>query len=88
MIYALYGALGAILVLLLFATGVYVGYKIRVKIEAHEAERRPKLETPEEEERRRLIEDQKAFRTMMGYNADVAFGAVVDDQFTVEDGEL
>ena len=88
MIYALYGALGAILVLLLFATGVYVGYKIRVKIEAHEAERRPKLETPEEEERRRLIEDQKAFRTQMGYNADMAYGFTMSDQYTAEDGEV
>ena len=88
MIYALYGALGAVLTLLLFVAGIYVGYKIHAKIAAHEASKMPKPETPAEEERRRLIEDQKAFRTMMGYNADTAFGTAVVDQFTVEDGEV
>lgn len=88
MIYALYGALGAVLVLLLFATGVYVGYKLHSKIAEHEAARKPKLETPEEAERRRLIEDQKAFRTQMGYNADMAYGFSMSDQYTAEDGEV
>jgi hypothetical protein len=75
-------------VLLLFATGVYVGYKAHAKIAAHEAARLPKPVAPEEEERRRLIADQKAFRTMMGYNADVAFGTAVAEQYRVEDGEV
>ena len=89
MIYALYGALGAVLVLLLFAAGTYTGYKVHAKIAAHEAAKQPKPEAPAEAERRRLIEDQKAFRTMMGYNADVAFGkSVVSDQFLSEDGEV
>lgn len=88
MIYALYGALGAVLVLLLFGGGVYAGYRLHVKYVAHEAARQPKPEAPEEAERRRLIEDQKAFRTMMGYNADTAFGTTVADQFLSEDGEV
>lgn len=88
MIYALYGMLGAFLTLLLFAAGVVVGFKLRSRIAEHEASKRPKPETPAEEERRRLIEDQKAFRTMMGYNADTAFGTAVVDQFTAEDGEV
>jgi hypothetical protein len=87
-IYALYGALGAVLVLLLFGLGVFAGYKIRVKIEAHEASKLPPPATPEEEERRRLIEDNKAFRTLANYNADMAYGHTVADQFLVEDGEV
>ena len=88
MINALYGALGAVLVLLLFGFGVFVGVKLHAKYTAIEAARKPKLETPEEAERRRLIEDQKAFRTQMGYNADMAYGFSMSDQYTAEDGEV
>lgn len=88
MINALYGALGAVLVLLLFATGIFVGYSTRVKIAEHEAAKIPTPETPEEAERRRLIEDNKAFRTLTNYNAEMAYGTVRADQYTVEDGEV
>ena len=87
MIYALYGALGAVLALLLFATGVYVGYKLKTRLVAHEAAQRPKPETPAEAERRQLIADQRAFSTMMGYNADVAFGTTSPGKYYGEDGE-
>lgn len=88
MIYALYGALGAVLVLLLFAAGAVVGFKLRSRIAEHEAAKRPTPIAPEEEERRRLIEDNKAFRTLANYNADMAYGFTVSDQFTAEDGEV
>lgn len=73
--------------LLLFGGGVYAGYRLHARYAAHEAARQPKPEAPEEQERRRLIEDQKAFRTMMGYNADVAFGNEAVQKFFSEDGE-
>lgn len=88
MINALYGMLGAFLTLLLFAAGVYVGYRLHAKIAEHEAAQRPKLETPEEAERRRLIADNNAFRTLANYNADMAYGTTVVDQFTLEDGDI
>lgn len=88
MINALYGALGAVLVLLLFAAGVYVGYRLHRRYMEHEASKRPTPIAPEEQERRRLIEDQKAFRDMMGYNAEMAFGVSVAPDFRDEGGEV
>ena len=63
------GMLGALLALLLIGTGVFLGVKISGRLRAA-----PKPETPEEAERRRLIEDQRAFEAQMRYNADVAYG--------------
>jgi hypothetical protein len=83
MIYAIYGALGAVLVLLLFAVGVYVGYKLHEKKAEHEAAKRPTPEPPEMAERRRLIAEQAAFSNLVNYNADVAFGYTAG-----EDGEV
>ncbi len=88
MINALYGALGAILVLLLFAAGVYTGCRLYAKARDTEEARRPKAEPPEETERRQLIADQRAFRQLMSYNADVAYDTdFKSDQFTAEGGE-
>ena len=79
MIYALYGALGAVLVLLLFAGGIYAGYKLYAKKADYDAANRPTPEPLEEAERRRLIEDQRAFHQQMSYNADIAFGTSVGE---------
>lgn len=89
MIYVLGGALGAVLVLLLFAAGVYVG----VKIERHQAtmaQPEVKVETPAEAERKRLIAEQKAFSTLMNYNADMAYGHIPaqDAGGISKDGEI
>ncbi len=35
-----------------------------------------------EKEREELIAAQKAFQTMMGYNADIAYGLDAEDDFT------
>ena len=87
MLNIVYGALGMILVLLLFAAGMYVGYKLNARKVADEAVKARKPETPAEAERRRLIEDQNAFRQMMGYSAEVAYGMTSAKDFEVEDGE-
>ena len=87
MLNIVYGALGAVLVLLLFAGGICVGYKLHARLAAQEAARAPKPETPEEAERRRLIADQKAFHTQMNYNADMAYGLLTAKDFETEDGE-
>lgn len=87
MLNIVYGALGAVLVLLLFAGGMCVGYKLHVKLAAQEQARVPKPETPEEAERRRLIADQRAFHTQMSYNADMAYGLIPANDFDTEDGD-
>ncbi len=87
MIYALYGALGAGLVLLLLAAGVFIGYRMKARLVAAEAARH-KPETPAEAERRRLIEDQSAFRHMMGYSADVAYGITTVKELEGKDGDI
>lgn len=79
------GALGAILVLLIFATGVYVGNKLNAHKVAEEAAKARKPETPEEAERRRLIEDQNASRCLMNYNVEMAYGMLTAKEF--EGGE-
>lgn len=84
MTYVIYGALGAILVLFLFATGIYVGYKLHTRFEKG-GQNKP--ETPAEAERRRLIEDQNAFRVLMNYNAEMAYGRVSAQDLIGKDGE-
>ena len=83
MLNIVYGALGAILVLLLFAAGVYAGYKLNARHAAAEEARAPKPEplTPAEAERLRLIADQNAFRCVMNYSSDVAYGEVSAKDF-------
>ena len=79
------GALGTILVLFSFAAGVYVGYKLHAHKVAEEATKARKPETPEEAERRRLIEDQNASRCLMNYNVEMAYGMLTVKEF--EGGE-
>ena len=64
----IYGALGALFVIVLFAVGGLVGWLARAKFY------RAKAESPEEAELRRMQEEQDAFRQVQNYNADVAYG--------------
>ena len=71
----LIGVLSFILVAAVFSGGVFVGWKLR-----SEKLRPP---TPEElgmEERKRLIDEQNAFRDLLNYNAGVAYGVTVADE--------
>lgn len=68
----IYGVIGMVLVLLVFAAGVAVGWKVKEKIEANKAKTVEKALN--EKERQQLVEDQQAFRTMIGYNVDMAYG--------------
>lgn len=87
MAYVLYGALGAILVLLLFAAGAYVGFVVHRRYTETSAAG-AMADTPAEREIRRLKADQAAFAQMMNYNADVAYGTVsAQDVSAVKDGD-
>ncbi len=74
----IYGALGVISVLLIFAVGVVIGWKA---CKADEARRSHRIEVElGERERLQLKQEQEAFNTMLGYNIEMAYG-IGDDEF-------
>lgn len=88
MAYIFLGALGAVLALLLFGAGVYVGVKGNGRLFETAADK-VHTETIAEEERRRLIEDQRAFQTLVNYSPDMAYGFVTAaDVSGSKDGEF
>jgi hypothetical protein len=70
--YIIYGAVGVIAVLLLFITGTYTGWRLRVAYEKHN--RKVVHESLTEEQKQRYRQDQQAFETMLNYNPDMAYG--------------
>ena len=68
MSYFILGAAGTLAVLGLVSLGAFLGWK------AQELFRQKALQEVDEEERRRIMEEQRAFSTMMSYNADTAYG--------------
>ncbi len=64
----LYGALGAVSVMTLFALGVFAGWKLHARFARRTAP------DPEEKELRRIKAEQDAFRQLQNYNADIAYG--------------
>lgn len=76
MIYVLYGALGVLLVLALVAAGFVGGWSAARAWMRHT--KRAAAAEASEEERRALIQEQKAFETMLNYNSDRAYGLVTE----------
>ena len=74
------GLFGFILSAGIFALGFYAGRKSKQPVAkaeiSEEAQEQARLE------RERLIEDQKAFRVLTGYSADIAYGI---SKFSEED---
>lgn len=68
----IYGALGVVLALGLFAFGAFVGWRIKERM--IEAARRSYAEEITEKEREELRAEQEAFSALMGYNIDTAYG--------------
>ena len=79
------GFAGAILALGVFAVGVVCGWRMNEKMREKKAvitERQIG-----EAERERLKREQEAFRTMLNYNPDMAYGVNVGDYINQEEGE-
>ena len=72
MTYIIYGAVGVIAVLLLFAGGVFAGWKLHVAYEKHN--HKVVTESVSEEEKREFLAQQKAFDNMLHYNVNQAYG--------------
>lgn len=81
----LYGVLGTIAALLLFAAGFFAGWKGKEKFgqRLHLAEEK----ALNERERQMLIEEQEAFHVAMNYNIDMAYGLDGPLQADKEAGE-
>jgi len=77
----IYGAIGAVAVLLLLAFGAFLGWALHVRVY------RPRAERPDEEAIRREQERQDAFLQMQNYNADIAYG-IGQDKNDMEAGEI
>lgn len=69
----LYGFLGALVCLTLLAGGGVIGWNI-CKVVTRRS--KPDLPQPEERERKRLVEEQKAFRHLQNYSTEQAYGMV------------
>ncbi len=78
----IYGALGVILALLLFAAGMFTGWRVKERL--IQAARKSYAAELTEKEREQLREEQAAFANLMGYNVDMAYGlneGVTTDDF-------
>lgn len=64
----LYGALGALATLLVLSAGICIGWML------HGRHAKPKAPPVEEQELRRMAAEQNAFRELMHYSADTAYG--------------
>ena len=74
------GMIGALLTVIFLCLAGAAGWWLRGKAEEY---RKPDPAAPGEAERKRLIDDQEAFRQQMNYNAETAYGM---RQLSGEDG--
>ena len=72
----LLGFAGALAVIALLATGGVIGWFLHRAFVKHTS---PVAEPPHEKERRRLIEEQEAFKILQNYSADRAYGMTRGD---------
>lgn len=77
-----FGAVGALAVLLLFIGGAIMGWKARETYTKHLDSLRPaapELQQPSPEELKQFMEDQEAFSAMLHYSPERAYGLVEDE---------
>lgn len=71
MSYFLYGAGGVLLALALLAAGALIGWKGRMAWQEHT--RQAVVKEATEEEKRMLEAEQRAFSSLLNYNAEMAY---------------
>lgn len=81
MAYMLYGAAGALVVLLLVLGGGLAGWKLRGRLMPKSG---PTAEDPGEAARRRVQEERRAFQQLQGYSAETAYGMMNGPSLTLE----
>lgn len=81
----LYGFIGFFLALVLFGSGVFCGVKISDAMRKRSTAAAE--ETLGETERRRLIAEQTAFRTLLNYTPEMAYGLDVSEYVHQDDEE-
>lgn len=74
----IYGFVGACTALALIAAGVLIGWKLRGHVDSKRETDIRVDQAVNEQERDRLKREQEAFREMMHYNAEVAYGDAPD----------
>jgi hypothetical protein len=81
----IYGFLGAVLALGVFATGAICGWRLNEKMR----EKKAVIAEQQvgEEERRRLKAEQDAFRQLINYNTSVAYGPDPSEYMNPEESE-
>ena len=81
----IYGFLGAVLALGVFAAGAICGWRLNEKMR----EKKAVIAEQQvgEEERRRLKAEQDAFRQLINYNTSVAYGPDINEYLNPEESE-
>ena len=74
MTYFIYGVLGMLFTIALFAGGIYLGWRLRIRYEDKTAAAL-KIELSEQEKRRQR-EDAQAFGQLANYSPEMAYGIV------------
>ena len=80
MTYFIYGVLGMLFTLVLFAGGVMTGWHLRIRYQSKTAAA-VKTELSEQEKRRQR-EDAKAFDQLVNYSPELAYGLVKTDDLS------
>ena len=81
----LIGISAALLVWVAFAVGAYAGWRLKAYVDKRTAPSPVETDEPSQKARDQLVQDQQAFKTLMGYNIDMAYG---EDQVSESEAEV
>lgn len=85
MTYFIYGVLGMLFTLALFAGGIWLGWRLRIRYVSKTADA-VKNELSEQEKRRQK-EEAQAFGQLANYSPELAYGVVkADDIYDIDKG--
>lgn len=85
MTYFIYGVLGMLFTIVLFAGGVWLGWHLRIRY-TNKTAAALKIELSEQEKRRQR-EDAQAFGQLANYSPELAYGLVKpDDLYDIDKG--